>query len=318
LALSFAVLQSDLLISRNPCPLQEFMPLQACCADLQADWPLQEFTPWHFTFASSAALAVPAARLPIKSAAAVAIAAPPTLFVVFMRCLLWFASNVEPSASERPDGAANYYFPQSGMDSTAATAIIGAPMRDIPPDAPVSCPEGAPEGGTEASARASHLFGALRPELLRFAYWLSRDRSIAEDVVQEALLRAWRSRESLQDHAATRGWLLTIVRREHARLYERKRLETVDLHLAVANEDGALAGPADSERAELHAALLRLPDDYRVPLVMQVLGGFSTAEIAHELGLSLPAVLTRLFRARNRLRLIYGLEPAPESAGEPS
>jgi RNA polymerase sigma-70 factor, ECF subfamily len=188
-------------------------------------------------------------------------------------------------------------------------------MRNIPPDAPVSCPEGPPESGAEASARASRLFAALRPELVRFAFWLARDRSVAEDVVQEALLRAWRSRASLQDQAAVRGWLLTIVR-EHARLFERKRLETIDLEVVVASEDGALAGPVDGEHAELHAALLRLPDEYRVPLVMQVLGGFTAAEIGRELGLSLPAVLTRLFRARNRLRAIYGLEPAPEPPEE--
>jgi RNA polymerase sigma-70 factor (ECF subfamily) len=59
----------------------------------------------------------------------------------------------------------------------------------------------------------------------------------------------------------------------------------------------------------LRRAILRLPDDYREPLVMQVLGGYSTAEIAKEMNLSTPAVLTRLFRARNRLREIYGMTP---------
>jgi hypothetical protein len=42
-------------------------------------------------------------------------------------------------------------------------------------------------------------FEALRPQLLRFAFWLARDRSIAEDIVQEALLRAWRSRAELKE-----------------------------------------------------------------------------------------------------------------------
>jgi RNA polymerase sigma-70 factor (ECF subfamily) len=69
----------------------------------------------------------------------------------------------------------------------------------------------------------------MRPDLLRFAHWLARDRALAEDIVQEALLRAWRSRDALKDQAAARAWLLTIVRREHARLYERKRLELVAL-----------------------------------------------------------------------------------------
>jgi RNA polymerase sigma-70 factor (ECF subfamily) len=62
----------------------------------------------------------------------------------------------------------------------------------------------------------------------------------------------------------------------------------------------------DQELAELRKLLFQLPDEYREPLVMQVLGGFSTAEIASELNLSGPAVLTRLFRARKRLRALYG------------
>lgn len=166
--------------------------------------------------------------------------------------------------------------------------------------------------GVDAFGR---LLETLRPDLLRFAYWLARDRSIAEDVVQESMLRAWRARAELKDPAASRHWLLTIVRREHARLYERRRLETIDLDAVVAREDGLLAAPAEADLVELRAAILRLPHEYREPLVLQVLGGFSTAEIARELGLSTSAVLTRLFRARNRLRAIYGLVPAAGAIG---
>jgi RNA polymerase sigma-70 factor (ECF subfamily) len=161
------------------------------------------------------------------------------------------------------------------------------------------------------------LFATLRPELLRFAWWLARDRAIAEDVVQEAMLRAWRSRDALNDPAAARGWLLTIVRREHARIYERKRLEIVDLDEVIAAEDTQLATEGD-ELVGLRLAMTQLPDDYRIPLVMQVLGGFTTEEIARELALSTAAVLTRLFRARNRLRSIYGLLPAPDALNEPA
>jgi RNA polymerase sigma-70 factor (ECF subfamily) len=161
------------------------------------------------------------------------------------------------------------------------------------------------------------LFAALRPEMLRFAWWLARDRAVAEDVVQEALLRAWRSRDTLKDPAAARGWLLTIVRREHARLYERKRLEITDLDEVIAAEDPQLATDGD-DLAGLRQAITQLPDEYRVPLVMQLLGGFTTAEIAQELALSTGAVLTRLFRARNRLRRIYGLLPVPDGLDEPA
>ncbi|HTT01699.1 MAG TPA: sigma-70 family RNA polymerase sigma factor [Steroidobacteraceae bacterium] len=187
-------------------------------------------------------------------------------------------------------------------------------MRNTPPGTPVSFLDGARQARDDTAA--SRLFTALRPELLRFACWLTRDRSLAEDVVQEALLRAWRSRDALEDAAAARGWLFTIVRREHARLYERKRLEMTNLHDAIASEDTELAQAGDADLADLRLAILRLPDDYRIPLVMQVMGGFTTTEIASELELSPGAVLTRLFRARNKLRTICGLPGAPDVPDE--
>jgi RNA polymerase sigma-70 factor, ECF subfamily len=154
----------------------------------------------------------------------------------------------------------------------------------------------------------------MRPDLLRFAHWLARDRAIAEDIVQEALLRAWRSREALKDPSAARAWLLTIVRREHARLYERKRLELVSLDEVVETHASPRVAEPEGELFALRHAIMRLPIEYREPLLLQVLGGFSTEEIARELALSATAVLTRLFRARNKLRVICGLTPAPDIA----
>jgi len=173
------------------------------------------------------------------------------------------------------------------------------------------------ERGEASDQGLARVLELLRPDLVRFAFWLSRDRAVAEDVVQEALLRAWRARSELRDSTATRPWLLTIVRREHARLHERKVLPTVDVdvHDYVERQDVELAlADAEPEMVDLRRAILALPDEYRGPLVMQVLGGFSTSEIATELNLSLPAVLTRLFRARNKLRDMYGLAPASGSA----
>ena len=68
-------------------------------------------------------------------------------------------------------------------------------------------------GGNPQRARFQALCHALRPDLLRFAFWLSRDRALAEDVVQESLLRAWKAQGDLQDEIAAKPWLLTIVRR---------------------------------------------------------------------------------------------------------
>ena len=166
--------------------------------------------------------------------------------------------------------------------------------------------------GTPVVGPFARLLEMLRPDLVRFAFWLARDRAVAEDVVQETLIRAWKSREELKDQAAVRPWLFTIVRREHARLYERKRLPTVDMEDPSALADPALASDGDAGLDDLRRAIMQLPDEYREPLVMQVLGGLTTTEIAAELNLTQPAVLTRLFRARNRLRVIYGLTPAED------
>jgi RNA polymerase sigma-70 factor (ECF subfamily) len=161
-------------------------------------------------------------------------------------------------------------------------------------------------GVTERHGRFQSLCQSLRPDLVRFAFWLSRDRSVAEDVVQEALLRAWKAQDSLQDEAALKPWLLTIIRREYARTFERKRFVTVDVDDLIAREEPTLASTDDSNLEELRAAIFKLPDDYREPLVLQVLMGYSTAEIAAELELSSAAVLTRLFRARKALRALCG------------
>jgi RNA polymerase sigma-70 factor, ECF subfamily len=186
-------------------------------------------------------------------------------------------------------------------------------MRNSEPGSPVSS-IGGRLPAADAGAPITRLFESMRPDLLRFAHWLARDRAIAEDIVQEALLRAWRSRDALKDLSAARPWLLTIVRREHARLYERKRLELVSLDDVVET----LASPGfiepGGELFALRHAIMRLPIEYREPLVLQVLGGFSTEEIARELALSATAVLTRLFRARNKLRVICGLTPAADLA----
>jgi RNA polymerase sigma-70 factor (ECF subfamily) len=167
-------------------------------------------------------------------------------------------------------------------------------------------------GEDHKRVRFQALCQALRPDLLRFAFWLSRDRALAEDVVQESLLRAWKARDSLLDAAAVKPWLLTIVRREYARSFERKRFVTLDVDELIAREEPALAAADDHDVEELRAALFKLPDEYREPLAMQALMGYSVAEIAAELGLSSAAVLTRLFRARKQLRALCGEDTGPD------
>ncbi|HTF74039.1 MAG TPA: sigma-70 family RNA polymerase sigma factor [Bradyrhizobium sp.] len=155
-----------------------------------------------------------------------------------------------------------------------------------------------------SSARFEGLCARYRPDVFRFALWLARDSAIAEDVVQETFLRAWRAIDSLADPEAARSWLLAIARREHARLYERKRHTTVPLDDLIANEDPALAS-VPSEDSDIGAAISSLDTDYRKPLVLQALG-YSTEDIARRMGLTRNTVLSRLYRARLKLRVALG------------
>ncbi|HVF16694.1 MAG TPA: sigma-70 family RNA polymerase sigma factor [Steroidobacteraceae bacterium] len=155
---------------------------------------------------------------------------------------------------------------------------------------------------TAASARFEQVCAPFRSDLLRFLLWLCRDRALAEDVMQETLLRAWRSFDSLSDTAAVRPWLLTIARRELARTFERKRLPMIDLDAALNSHDKALSITESHDIEDMRRAIMELETTYREPLVMQVLLGMTTEEIAEQLAISVPAVLTRLYRARELLK----------------
>ena len=165
----------------------------------------------------------------------------------------------------------------------------------------------APFAGKDGESAFARLCEELRPDLYRFVLGRARDRNVAEDVVQETLLRAWRSRANLVGAGAAKAWLLTIARREHARLYERKRFETVPVDQLVGEESPELAAVEEQETLELRRAIFALEDTYREPLVLQVLMGLTTEDIAMQLGLTQGAVLTRLFRARQKLRAALGL-----------
>ncbi|MEM8817369.1 MAG: sigma-70 family RNA polymerase sigma factor [Pseudomonadota bacterium] len=156
--------------------------------------------------------------------------------------------------------------------------------------------------GDARHRRFDALVSVYHQDMYRYAAWLSRDKAIAEDVVQEALLRAWKSLDALREEAAAKQWLLTIVRRENARWFERKRLDTVDVDDLAPSQEALLAERPNEELNDMREAIYRLEDDYREPLVLQVLMGYSTNEIAELMDIKQGAVLTRLHRARHKLR----------------
>jgi RNA polymerase sigma-70 factor (ECF subfamily) len=186
---------------------------------------------------------------------------------------------------------------------------------------PVTASDGMkPRSSTAVSNRQQQFEALVRAhsaELYRYAYWLCGESAQAQDLVQETFLRAWRSLDSLRETVAAKAWLTTILRREHARLFERKPMPTTDL----ADLDLSDSGPGPErtgEDAVMRAAIAKLEPKYREPLVLQVLGGFSCEEIATQLGITEAAVMTQVFRARQKLKsMLEGGEREAEIYGLP-
>lgn len=156
------------------------------------------------------------------------------------------------------------------------------------------------------SAERKRRFDALArqyaDDLFRFAVWLCRDHTLANDLVQETFLRAWKGIDSLKDAAAAKSWLITILRREYARTFERKVPPITDIDNVVIAEELELSPDDCTERDLLREAMLALDPMYREPLILQTVMGLSIAEIASQLELTESAVMTRVFRAREKLR----------------
>ena len=158
-------------------------------------------------------------------------------------------------------------------------------------------------GDTESDRQETfeHLVASYSDYLHRYAYWRCQDRSLAEDLVQETFLRAWKNLQQLNDARTAKSWLTTILRREFARLFERIRPE-IDHETSPETLSGNRDQDTSPEAFALREALTRLPEKYREPLLLQVLGGFNMEEIAAILGVSKSAAMTRVYRARERLR----------------
>lgn len=169
---------------------------------------------------------------------------------------------------------------------------------------------------TEKQAQFEALVRSYSTDLYRMALWLCHDRTLADDLTQETFLRAWRFLHQLRNDKAAKGWLITILRREHARLYERKMPEFEDCDEMLIPDDNS---PDPTERAEtrlLRKAMASLDMKYREPLVLQVLGGYSCREIADELNISKSAAMTQLFRARQQLKAVLENDSSEGKADE--
>jgi RNA polymerase sigma-70 factor (ECF subfamily) len=169
---------------------------------------------------------------------------------------------------------------------------------------------------TEGNSRFERLTMPHRNAAFNLAYWILRDREEAEDVVQDAYLRAFRAFSAFKGEAV-KPWLLVIVRNAaYSALQARKRtgrliLLTDDLENrrdgGAREATGESPSPealviAESDRKQLLAALAQLSLKYRDILVLREMEGLSYAEIAEVTGIPMGTVMSRLSRGRAELR----------------
>jgi RNA polymerase sigma factor (sigma-70 family) len=145
------------------------------------------------------------------------------------------------------------------------------------------------------------------------ARWITGSRADAEDVVQNACLRAFRAIGSVADGSA-RPWLLTIVRNS-AYTWLRKNRPSAEFGVedleAVGSAQGIAASSASEtpesaliakvDAAQLEAAIATLPTPYRETMVLREIQGLSYREIGEVTGVPIGTVMSRLARARGRL-----------------
>jgi len=157
---------------------------------------------------------------------------------------------------------------------------------------------------TEAAAAnaARDELVALVPELRAFALSLSRNPSLADDLVQETVLKAWAKLDSFEPGTNMRAWLFTILRNTFYSDARKRPREVADVDGAYAaqlsqkpDHDGRLA------LRDFAAAFATLPDEQREVLILIGAAGLSYEEAAQACGCAVGTIKSRLNRGRARL-----------------
>ena len=148
--------------------------------------------------------------------------------------------------------------------------------------------------------------------LYRVALRLTMDPTQAEDLVQDTMLKAYRSWRQYRPGTNAKGWLLTILRNTFINDYRRRKLEPIAMDLEAAEPHAILRQIADFDPEgnffaqivdqRVLEAIDALPTEFREVLVLSDMEGLSYAEIAETLQVPVGTVKSRLFRARRQLQ----------------
>jgi len=157
---------------------------------------------------------------------------------------------------------------------------------------------------SRAESTFEALVNAYSTDLYRYAYWLCKEVQLAEDLVQETFMRAWKSLDKLDKPESAKAWLFTILRRELSRHLGKQKMDLVALEGLAEDAPGLFH---DSEMGQVEAwalrqALKKIDPQYLEPLLLQVIGGYSCDEIGEMMDAKKGAIMTRVSRARQQLR----------------
>ncbi|RMG17565.1 MAG: sigma-70 family RNA polymerase sigma factor [Planctomycetota bacterium] len=187
---------------------------------------------------------------------------------------------------------------------------------------------------SDAATEFEELLAPHADKLFGFALRMTRNRAEAEDLLQESVYRAFRSFAGFRRGTNFKAWMFRIVSNCFISSKRRERRAPVLMELdGVAEADRAAEEElldADTDWAGVYGELVdddvkqaidALPEDFRAPLLLSSLGGLRYKEIAEALDVPIGTVMSRLFRARQRLRrslrdyaLARGIAAAKEEA----
>jgi len=156
-------------------------------------------------------------------------------------------------------------------------------------------------GSEEKSTFKREMLAAL-PSLRAFAVSLSGNRSNADDLVQDTILKAWSKQDQFEPGTNLKAWLFTILRNEFYSKMRKKGREVQDsdgLFTQQMAQAPAQLGALDFE--DFKVALAQLPEDQREAVVLVGASGFSYEEAAEVCGCAVGTVKSRVSRARSHL-----------------
>jgi len=161
------------------------------------------------------------------------------------------------------------------------------------------------------------------PQLFSTALRMTRNRSDAEDLVQETYVKGWRSFHTFEEGTNLRAWLFRIMTNTYINKYNAKKRKGTEVELDDVEElflykrlgsidQSQLSSSAEDQMLELFTddevkgALESLPEDFRIPVLLSDVDGFSYKEIAEMLEIPIGTVMSRLHRGRKAMqKMLY-------------